>query len=183
MHPPDDPAPPLPSGLVGRIAALAATVLPPRFVKFGVVGVSGMVVNMLALFLLADLASIHTNLASAIAIEISVLSNFVLNDRWTFADRRAAASRWATRVFRFHAVSGVGATVQWLTFVGGNYVFARWALGVDSTTMLASISDPPDVGAWKYLSQFVGIGLAAVWNFVANLSWTWRDVDPGPSAD
>jgi dolichol-phosphate mannosyltransferase len=183
MSTPDDEAARLPSGWIGELAAVAAKFLPRRFVKFAVVGVSGMVVNMAALFVFADLASIHTNLASAIAIEISVLSNFALNDRWTFADRRAAASGGLTRLIRFHAVSGVGATVQWVTFVVGNYLVASLLLGDGTSSLGASFSHPPEVGAWKYFSQFVGVGVAAVWNFLANLKWTWRNDGPGPAAE
>jgi len=138
---------------------------------------------MAALLLLADLLRIHTNVAAALAIEISIVSNFLFNDRWTFADRAATARGWWTRAFRFHAVSGVGAMVQWTTFVLANYALASALSLVSAGRFVEAFSRPPAVGAWKYLSQFVGIGLAAVWNFIANLNWTWRGADPRGKAE
>ncbi len=162
---------------------MVARIVPARFVKFCVVGFSGMFVNMFALFLLADLLLIHTNLSAALAIEISIVSNFVLNDRWTFADRTEQASDSWTRLFRFHAVSLVGAVLQWSTFVLGNYLVGVALIDGFLGGLIDSISAPPDVGPWKYLSQFVGIGLAAVWNFAANLGWTWRQEGPQPGEE
>ena len=36
------------------------------------------------------------------------------------------------------------------------------------------IMEPPDVGNGIYLSQIAGIGVATVWNYLANFYWTWR---------
>jgi dolichol-phosphate mannosyltransferase len=166
--------PPDPPGWLGRLAALAARVVPARFVKFAVVGLSGMCVNMAALLVLADGLDIHTNVAAAAAIEISIVSNFVLNDRWTFADRTGAAAAIWVRALRFHAVSGIGALVQWTTFVLANFALATALTASAPSGLLESVAQPPAVGGWKYVSQLLGIGLAAVWNFVANLAWTWR---------
>ena len=55
----------------------------PRFLKYGTVGASGVLVNMGCLFLLADAIGIHTNLAALLAIECSVLNNFMWNEVWT----------------------------------------------------------------------------------------------------
>lgn len=159
-----------PGGLLGLVGRF----IPRRFVKFCVVGFSGLLVNVAVLFVLADLLGMHTNLAAALAIEVSICTNFLLNDRWTFADKVGRAKVWWVRVVRFHAVSGIGAALQWLVFVSGNYLIAQMTLDGFSGGAMDAIMDPPDVGGLKYLSQFVGIGLAAVWNFVANLVWTWR---------
>jgi putative flippase GtrA len=143
-------------------------------VKFCIVGFSGLLVNVAVLFALADVLQVHTNVSAAIAIEISICTNFLLNDRWTFADKVGRAGAWWVRVARFHAVSAVGAVLQWVVFVSGNYLIARMTIEGFSSTAIEVVTAPPEVGGFKYLSQFVGIGLAAVWNFVANLVWTWR---------
>ena len=172
--------PKLPSGPLGRLATVVGRVVPARFVKFCVVGLSGMFVNMFVLLVLADMLGVHTNIAAAISIEISIVTNFLLNDRWTFADQVEGARGFGTRMLRFHLVSAVGATLQWSVFVLGNYLLADLVLDARPASLLQAVTAPPDLGPWKYLSQFVGIGLAAVWNFFANLLWTWRRASPKP---
>ena len=60
--------------------------IPRTFVKFCLTGLSGVVVNLGSFHILLELG-VHKYLASPIAIEISVFSNFFLNNYWTFADR------------------------------------------------------------------------------------------------
>jgi putative flippase GtrA len=148
--------------------------LPSRFLRFGAVGFSGVLVNLATLWVLADGIGVHTNVAAALAIETSVLSNFALNDRWTFGDRAGAGRPWWVRLLRFHAVSGVGAAIQWTAFVALNALVAAMVLEQPVGPLRELIDRPPEVGALKYASQLAAIGIAAVWNFLANLLWTWR---------
>ena len=162
-------------------------VLSKRFMKFCAVGSSGVLVNLGSLFLLADLFEIHANLSAAIAIVISINTNFCVNELWTFRDRRRGSGSIVRRWMRFHLVSMVGALLQWLMFVCMNY-FVALILDLGSTSkegVAESISSfwsevvvsPRDVGGWKYLSQMIGIGVATLWNFFANLFWTWNTTD------
>jgi putative flippase GtrA len=142
--------------------------LTPRFLKFCVVGASGVAVNLACLGLLADLIGLNQNLSAALAIEVSINTNFLVNELWTFRDRREGAGDLWRRWIKFHVVSAIGAALQWTTFVTTNYVLAaifevEW-----------SLRGGADVGAWIYFSQLVGIGVATLWNFFANFYWTWR---------
>ena len=56
------------------------------FIKFCVTGTSGVFVNLGSFHLLTQFG-VHRYLASPIAIELSIISNFVINNYWTFADR------------------------------------------------------------------------------------------------
>jgi len=167
-----------------RIADLLPGPLKPlasaRFAKFCAVGASGVVVNLGCLALFADLLGAQANLAAALSIEISINTNFLINELWTFRDRRGASGGTPGRWARFHAVSFVGAALQWSMFVALNAVIA-WVIGVDGLTgdssaggIMAAVSDPPDVGRWMYLSQLAGIAAATLWNFTANFFWTWK---------
>jgi putative flippase GtrA len=149
-----------------------------RFVKFCAVGASGVLVNLGTLGLLADGLGLQVNAAAALAILVSINTNFAINELWTFRDRRAAGDgglgrRW----LRFHLVSLAGGAIQWLVFVGANLAFAS-LLGAQgsqaSAGVRAAVLDPGDVGAWKYLSQLAGIGVATLWNYFANFHWTWK---------
>ena len=146
-----------------RRARLAAA-FDRRFARFAAVGASGVVVNLAALFLLADVLRTNANLASAGAIAVSIGSNFLLNDAWTFGDRRALAGARHQRLLRFYTVSLGGAAVQWGVFVGANVLLSPLVQGPGS---LAS-------AGWKYLYQLSGIAIGTLWNFTANLLWTWR---------
>ncbi len=85
------------------------------FVKFCLTGLSGGVVNLGSFQMLLQLG-VHKYLASPIAIEISVLSNFLINNYWTFADRDLS-SRKRIRGLRFHLVSLLALGVSYSTFV------------------------------------------------------------------
>ena len=155
-----------------------------QFIKYCLVGFSGIFVNLGALYLLADLLALHLNLASALAIEFSILSNFVLNERWTFtADQRRGTL--AARLARFHGVTAVGGLMQWACFIVLNLALfalfsgeaeraSYWSAWAEGSLVSHPVTHPPAVGAWKYLSQLGGVAVATFWNFLANYYWTWR---------
>src|SRR3989442_12001284 len=58
------------------------------FIKFNIVGLTGVFVNE-GLLITLQSVGVYVLTASAIAIEASILSNFALNDFWTFRDRRS----------------------------------------------------------------------------------------------
>jgi putative flippase GtrA len=159
-----------------------------RFLKFCTVGASGVVVNLGLLLLFAEVMSLHVNLASALAIEFSVNTNFLINELWTFRDRRSGLKGgFARRWLRFHLVSLGGAVLQWGVFIMANIFWLLttndWAIveqyfasgsGWIENYLIHPISDPPDVGNLKYISQLFGIGAAVFWNYFANFHWTWN---------
>jgi len=124
-----------------------------RFVRFCLVGASGVVVNVGLLWLFTERVGLFYLASAAIAIETSVFNNFILNDVWTFRDRRnpGVAAR-LTRFLKFNLVSAAG--------IGIN-MGVLWAC----TELL---------GVYYLLSNLCGIATAMLWNFAANASWTWR---------
>src|SRR5690348_17232103 len=56
--------------------------------RYLVVGVSGTLVNLVSLALLANLP-VARFIAAAVSTEISIIDNFLFNDSWTFRERRA----------------------------------------------------------------------------------------------
>lgn len=123
-----------------------------RMGQFALVGAIGAVVNLLAMFLLTRAGS-HYLLASGLAIEAGLLSNFVLNRSWTFRDRAPTKPANLLRALgRDHVVRSGGMAVN---------LGVLWAL-----TAL--------VGLFPLGSQAVGIGAAVAWNYVGNTWWTWE---------
>ena len=76
-----------------------------RFWRFNAVGVLGFAVQLAVLALLVR-AGVHYLTATAIAVEIAVLHNFLWHDRWTWRDRPAAGRTRLVRLWRFHALNG-----------------------------------------------------------------------------
>ena len=75
-----------------------------EFVKFCFVGASGVIVNMGVLLLLTRLFLMPLEYASPIAIELSIISNFLFNNVWTFSARSVGTSL-ITKFIRFHLVA------------------------------------------------------------------------------
>lgn len=156
-----------------------------KFLKFCTVGASGVLVNLGAMALLLSFG-LRSSYASAWAIEISIISNFAVNELWTFRDQRDEGTAWS-RAGRFQLVSFVGALVQWTVFLGMNVAFLWWnagseglaeyfagAAGFFEAYIERPVLNPPEVGNAIYASQLLGIGVATVWNYLANFYWTWR---------
>jgi dolichol-phosphate mannosyltransferase len=145
-----------------------------RFFKFGIVGGSGVVVNLGIYFLLTRCFGLLDSLwgkyaAYAFSVEISIITNYLLNDVWTFADRRETSS-WLRRFFRFHVVSLVGMAINW-----GVFAVLNWLMAERGLALLGQLS----VLGWEgnlddLLAACLGIVAAMAWNFSANLIWTWK---------
>jgi putative flippase GtrA len=145
------------------VADPAPAVLRPggRLARFAAVGVSGVAVNLGVLHLLAAVLRAPEILSSALAIEASIVSNFLLHDAFTFRDRRAGARAGAPgRLLRYHAVSALGALVQL-----GTFVLAALAL--------SRASGRTDLGALRYVAQAVGIAAAFLWSFGGSSRFAW----------
>lgn len=122
------------------------------FIKFGIVGGSGVLVN-LGCFSLLLMLGMNKFLASPIAIELSIVWNFFLNNAWTFR-WRSKHDRLHLRGLKFNAVSLLTLGVSFGTFTALSLTF-------------------PDLS--PYLSQLAGIVPAALLNYFLNSYWTFKD--------
>jgi dolichol-phosphate mannosyltransferase len=123
-----------------------------RIFKFGIVGLSGIVVNLGVLYLFVEYFILNKDLASPIAIEFSILNNFIWNDLWTFgsAEDQKVSSRWH-RFVAFNIVSVGGAAINYGIFL----VLTAW------------------FSVYYLAAQLIGILIAFVWNFLINRRVTW----------
>jgi dolichol-phosphate mannosyltransferase len=148
--------------------------------RFLVVGASGVLVNMAALVLLKEGLGLPLALASLLAIELSILSNFALNNRWTWGDRRSTSL--SRRLIQYHTVAGfTGLTANWglLVLLAGLFSvdyrlanLAGIAVGVALNFALnhwwtfSGRSNPPDLpvlrAAWRRLREELSPGWSAL---------------------
>jgi dolichol-phosphate mannosyltransferase len=99
------------------------------FIKFCIVGATGVVVNLAAFAgLLAS--GTHPYVASPVAVELSILWNFLLNNAWTFRLRPKDA-RIGMRGLKFNMISFASLAVTFGTFVILSKVFPQLPLQVD----------------------------------------------------
>ncbi len=86
-----------------------------RFAKFSAVGFGGVIVQTVTLALLLRVAGVHYLMATALAVEASVLNNFVWHRRWTWSDR--PNSHVALTLLRFNATNGAMSLIGNLAFM------------------------------------------------------------------
>ncbi len=121
------------------------------FFKFAVTGLSGVFVNLGSFQLFIGLG-VHRLLASPVAIELSILSNFLINNYWTFRDRTMVGGK-RIRGMKYHLVSLGTLGLSYGTFLVLNWI---WPLV------------PP-----VYL-QGCAIVPAVLFNYVINSAWTFK---------
>jgi len=130
-----------------------------EFLKFAVVGGSGVIVNMGCFFLLTRYAGLKIEFASPIAIEASILTNFFLNNIWTSRTSNTRVGL-ASRILRYHLVTGLAGLVNYGILL-----------------LLANV-----FGVHDLIANLIGIIVGTFINFFLNSLWTWRvkAEDPQP---
>jgi dolichol-phosphate mannosyltransferase len=124
-----------------------------RLLKFIGVGLSGVVVNEGILWLLTEFAGVPYYYSSIVAIEASIITNFILNDYFTFADRRKGKTgSFLVRLLKFNITCALGAGIQY--------------------GLLRLFTDV--VGLHYLISNFIGIVVAFIWNYILSMIWTWK---------
>jgi len=94
-----------------------------RWIKFNAVGGIGIVVQLAALAILRSWLKLNYLLATAIAVEIAVLHNFVWHERFTWADRPPShLTHSLIRLAKFNATNGAVSIV-------GNLLLMRLLVG------------------------------------------------------
>jgi putative flippase GtrA len=77
-----------------------------RALPFALVGLSGVIVQLCMLALLTRQYQWPPAIATAVAVECAVLSNFLWHERWTWSDRRQDSGSRRARLWRFHLANG-----------------------------------------------------------------------------
>ncbi len=83
-----------------------------KLIKFGTVGFIGYIVNATGIWYFAKY-DWPEPLIWAVATEVAILSNFVLNNLWTFkADKITGLGRWIYKLFQFNFTSAGALIIQ-----------------------------------------------------------------------
>ena len=145
-----------------------------RFLRFGVVGFSGLFVDIVVFYLLREVIGLPLLMSTVLSIEVAIVNNFLWNDAWTFADLAQKQKGWRSRLQRFGkfnlvCVAGAGLQigimflilllppVNQLPALVGEFVTASWTDNAN-----------------EYFAKVVAIALVTLWNFWLNLKLSWR---------
>ncbi len=121
--------------------------------RFGIVGLSGIFVNCGLLYLLTEYIGLFYLVSSAVAIEVSIVSNFLLNDHWTFRNRETR--KVSAKISRFLSFQCVA--------MGGMLI---------NISVLFFLTD--FFGIYYIISNIIGILVTFSWNFIVNRNTTWK---------
>jgi putative flippase GtrA len=143
--------------LVDGMTAGKAGVL-QRAVSYLMVGGFAACVNLICLYIFNDMVPmpfpwvVHNIVAFLLAAEISILANFIPNDRITFSRLPGHARSWWMRCLRFHSTAIAGTLVTLIIFS----VMHIW------------------LGLHTLIAESTGIMVALVFNFTFHHIWTYR---------
>lgn len=131
-----------------------------RFFRFGIVGLSGVFVDMAILYLLSDPTTLGLPLTRSkiIASEFAIINNFLWNDFWTFADissRQPGKRQRIERLVKFNIIC-----------------LAGLVLNISIVNLFFNI-----LHINEYVAKLIAIAAVTVWNFWINLKLSWRVTD------
>jgi len=119
-----------------------------QLARFGAVGATGYVVNLLVFAVCVHVLAIDYHLSAVIAWAVSVLNNFLLNRHWTFDAKQDHPVLQAVRFFT-------------ISLVAFGFTYATLVLLVDA-------------GMMKVLAQAIAIVAGTPLSFVGQKLWSFR---------
>lgn len=123
-----------------------------RFVKFCLVGGSGVIVNIGILYLLVEFYDFNKHLAWAIAVILSILTNYILNTFFTYGDKRSPTRKESLRrITLYYLISFFSIIFNWLVYAGTMHL-----------------------GVYYIFSAFLGVVAATAINFILVTKLVWR---------
>jgi len=137
---------------------LVGPAVPVRFLLFSLIGGLGVGIHLATLWTVAFAFSAPFELGQAAATIVAMTSNFLLNNLFTYRDRRLRGRRLWTGLISFYAVCGAGAAA--------NVGVASYIFGGDQSWWLAGLA---------------GAAVSAVWNYAMSSIFTWSARAPAPN--
>lgn len=124
-----------------------------RLIKFSTVGAIGAVINMGSLWILTELWGIFYLFSSVVAIEITIIMLFMMNDRWTFNDRKSThIGQFIKRFLKSNLWRSGGLTIN----IGVLFFLTEY------------------MGVYYFISNIFGIICAFLLNYILESRLTWK---------
>lgn len=120
-----------------------------KFVKFCIVGGSGVIIDFSVTYLLKEILRINKYIANSVGFILAASSNYLLNRIWTFESSDPAIAQ------------------QYMLFLGISVV----GLSINNL-IIYLLSDRAHLNF--YLSKLIAISVVTIWNFVMNYIFTFN---------
>lgn len=130
-------------------------VLGSRLIRYAVVGLSGVFVDLGGFYFLHALLGGALTPSAMLSTEMAIMNNFFWNDVWTFGDvsfGQQIGSQRLQRFLKFNLICVVGLIFNSLIV---NYLFYKF-------------------GVNEYFAKLVAIACVTLWNFLLNLKVNWQ---------
>lgn len=119
-----------------------------KFLKFGVVGGTGVIIDFFFTWLCKEKFNIHKYVSNAIGFAIAASTNWILNRIWTFSSTNAEVLKEYTDFLLISLIGlAINSAVLWLFTDKFKFNF--------------------------YISKLIAIGVTTIWNFFANYLYTF----------
>lgn len=139
-----------------------------KFLKFCVVGGSGVFIDMGITYLCKEILRINKYIANSLGFIIAATSNYILNRIWTFGSTDPQIARQYTT---FIAISLVGLAIN-----NGIVWLLNDKLKLNFSRVLGKAASANADRAMKvnfYISKLFAIGFVTIWNFLMNYLFTF----------
>jgi len=119
------------------------------FIKFVIVGFSGLFIDFGLTYLLKERFSINKFIANGVGVFFAILNNYFLNRVWTFASTK---DNYLVEFTIFGTISLIGLGMNTLIlYLVNKYLIKNF-----------------------YFSKFITIVIVTFWNFLANFYFTFK---------
>ena len=136
--------------LVLLLEKLVGPAVPVRFLLFSIIGALGVGTHLFTLWFATHVLLTGFALAQSAATLVAMTGNFLLNNLFTYRDRRLRGRRLVTGLISFYAVCGAGAAAN---------------VGIASHLVV-------DHHSW-WLAGLAGAAVSVVWNYAMSSIFTW----------
>ena len=126
-----------------------------KFLRFCLVGFSGVFVDMGVFYLLRTVLGLALTRSLIVSAEVAIISNFLWNDLWTFGDiskRQPGKHQRLKRLLKFNVICLIGLIMNVLLV---NVMFNVFNVN-------------------EYLAKLIAIAAVTLWNFWINMKLSWR---------
>ena len=138
--------------LLSVLHSMSLSIIPRRAISFALVGLSGVFVQLLSVFLLTNLLDYSFRLALPIAVVMAATSNYLINNILTFRFTRLNGFNLIKGLTKFLIVSS-------LPFIANIGLASAYYENISSNELTA---------------QLLGIIFAFTWNYVASSKFVWN---------
>lgn len=132
---------------------LIKTIHTGSFKKFVVVGGIGFVINTVMLEIFVQLFGFSPALGSAIGAEFAIISNFFLNNAWTFKERKIEQGKTFQKLLQFNTTSLGAIAIQASSVWLGTHIFGE--------------------PQYRFF-YIIGVSIGLIWNYIMYSKVIWK---------